>query len=145
MATINKKERIVMQAIYDCIAGRESALLGIDEIYAKINTRKYIKFLHKKTNYEQAGIGKIFVTDKPIKKDDIKDILFVLAYAQYFELTSAKDSDREVFVINMSDKGKNFLRDEHDRRKSIFLIITRTVALAVLSFLVTMILKAILS
>lgn len=145
MATINRKERIVMHAIYDCIAGRESALLSIDEIYSRINTRKYIKFLHKKNNYEQAEIGKIFVTDKPIKKDDIKDILFVLAYAQYFELTSAKDSDREVFVINMSDKGKNFLRDEHDRRKSIFLIITRTVALAVLSFLVTMILKAILS
>jgi hypothetical protein len=69
----------------------------------------------------------------------------VLAYAEYFELISAKDSDREVFVINMSDKGKNFARDEHDRKKGIYLIITRTVALAVLSFLVSMILRAILT
>ena len=145
MATINRKERIVMRAIYDCMMGQDSALLSIDEIYSKVNTRRYIKFLKKKTNYDQAEVGKFFVKDKPIPKDDIKDILYVLAYAQYFELTSAKDSDREVFVINMSDKGKNFLRDERDRRKSIYLIITRTVALAVLSFLVTMILRAILS
>ncbi|HEY8390077.1 MAG TPA: hypothetical protein VIL26_03905 [Clostridia bacterium] len=145
MATINFRERIVMRAIYEAMQGRDSALLKIDEIYSKINPRKYIKFLKKETNYEEAEVGKFFVKDKPIKKEDIKDILYVLEYAQYFNLTTAKDSDQEVFVIDMLDKGKNFLRDEKDKRKSIYLIIARTVALAVLSFLVSMILKAWLS
>lgn len=145
MATINRKERIVMHAIYDLMQGKDSAILSIDQIYSNIKVKKYIKFLRKKTNLPEAEVGKFFVKDKPMAQDSINDILYVLSYAEYFELTTAMDKDKQVYVIDMKDKGKNFLRDERDRKKNIWLLISRTVALAVLSFLVSMILRSILS
>ncbi|HHW90326.1 MAG TPA: hypothetical protein GX745_05445 [Clostridiales bacterium] len=145
MATINRKERLVMRAIYDLAQGKDSALLSDEQIYSKIKPKNYIKFFKKKTNSQDAQAGKFLIKDKPITQDSIKDIVYVLSYAGYFELTTAMDKDKPVYVIDMTDKGKNFLRDERDRKKNIYLLISRTVALAVLSFLVTMILKAILS
>ncbi|HEY8419394.1 MAG TPA: hypothetical protein VIL03_03060 [Clostridia bacterium] len=145
MATINRKERLVMRAIYDLMQGKDSSILSAEQIYANIKEKKYIKFFRKKTNLPDAIKGKFFVKDKPISQDSIKDIVYVLNYAEYFDLTTAMDKDKEVFVIDLKDKGKNFLRDERDRKKNIMLLITRTVALAVLSFLVTMILKMLLS
>ncbi|HEY8443989.1 MAG TPA: hypothetical protein VIL24_04245 [Clostridia bacterium] len=145
MATINRKERMVMRAIYDLMQGKDSAILSAEQIYSNIKEKKYIKFFRKKTNLPDAQKGKFFVKDKPISQDSIKDIVYVLNYAEYFDLTTAMDKDKEVYVIDLKDKGKNFLRDERDRKKHIMLLITRTVALAVLSFLVTMLLRMLLS
>lgn len=144
MATINMKERIVMRAVYEMVNNKDSALIEIEQIWERIRTRKYLKFLRKKTKWDNAQTGKLFVIDKPIEKNKIRDILFVLAYAEYFTITSAQNKGKEVFVIDMTEKGKNFLRDERDRRKNIILIISRTIALAVLGSLVTFILKLII-
>ncbi|HEY8424313.1 MAG TPA: hypothetical protein VIL23_06140 [Clostridia bacterium] len=144
MATINHRERIVMRAIYDLMQGRDSALLSDEQIYSAIKEKKYIKFFRKKTNVSDAQAGKFFVKDKPISIDCIKDIMYVLNYAEYFDLTTAMDKGKEVYVIDMKEKGKNFLRDERDRKKHIVFLISRTIALAVLSFLVSMILKSLI-
>lgn len=143
MATLNSKEKAVMKAVYTAVGSKNSAILSIDEIWDKIGYKKYPKFYHKKKNDENAVVGKAFISDKPIEKESIRDILYLLEYAQYLELTRATEAGAEVFVINLLDKGKNFERDERDRKKSIITIIVRTVALAVLSFVVGLVLKLI--
>jgi hypothetical protein len=48
MATINRKERLVMRAIYDLAQGKDSALLSDEQIYSKIKPKNYIKFFKKR-------------------------------------------------------------------------------------------------
>lgn len=178
MALITGSERHIMRAVYSLVGAKSSGLITVDEIWTRLPYKRYVKWLHRTANAPDAVTGKVFVKDKPVSKSKIKEILYSLSYAEYFELTAAagktileptpssakrrrkikgvvdseetlapepvaERGDREVFVVSLKDRGKNFPREEKDRVKGLVLKVVSTVAFAVLSLVVTMILRAI--
>ena len=118
---LNKKENTIMAFIFDKAHTRGSCLLTPSDLIV-------------------AGLPDFILT-----QDDVKKILDLLELDGYIEVVLSDKNGEKVYCISLKAKGEAFKRQKQISRKSLRNRILITVALAVLSACVTLIIKLILS
>lgn len=78
-----------------------------------------------------------------VNQIEIQGLLEGLAQEKYIDLVNSDKNGELIYCINICPKGKAFVREEHNSRKSWTMAILKTVFLAIISFVVGIILKAI--
>lgn len=78
-----------------------------------------------------------------LTRKEVDDILKKLVLENYIECTAVDDAGKRGYCIKLLKRGEGFVREEKDKRKVLWQRVGFTVALAVLSFGVTLLLKAI--
>ena len=117
---LNKKEKYVLKAILDLSGGKNTVLLAPVEILKRI----------------PYNIG--------ITKREFKDILKTLEYDGYFELIESDNKGELVYCITLTAKGQGFDRELLHYRRMVYFKVILTIATAILGFIVTRIMMAIL-
>ncbi|MBQ2864478.1 MAG: hypothetical protein IJE91_03325 [Clostridia bacterium] len=118
---LNGKEKRVMQYLFDCCSGKKSCLIEPDDI---------LNYLQPK--YE-------------INNIELDQILNALVLENYIDLVNSDKNGKLVYCISLKTKGEGFERERKNAKKNVYIIVTRTIILACISFAVTLILKAIFS
>ncbi len=118
---LSRREKEVMEAVYDECGGREGCLVTPETLIDKISS---------KTKFSLAELLKI---------------LRLLELDDYFDLIESERRGEKIFCINLHTKGLAFKRDNQQKKRYLAFKIGLTVGLAVVSFLVSIILKNIFS
>ena len=118
---LSKQEHEIMNIVYNACVGRDSCLVSPAEILAQIPEKK---------GYDSEKVEKILRT---LELDD------------YFDMIYSDRKGEPVYCISLHTKGQSFKREKQQDRRKLYFKIGITVAMAVLSFAVGMILKAIFS
>ena len=118
---LNKKEKAVFLIILEFLNNKRTCLITIDQIFEKLD----IKY--------------------KLNKDDIIKIIDELSFDGYIESVISVSKDKTYYCISLLKKGDGFHREEKQSKRSIINKAVVTVAAAVLSFVITLILKAIFS
>ena len=118
---LNGKEKKVMQYLFDRCSGKKSCLIEPDDI---------LNYLQPK--YE-------------INNIELDQILNALVLENYIDLVNSDKNGKLVYCISLKTKGEGFERERKNAKKNVYIIVTRTIILACISFAVTLILKAIFS
>lgn len=113
------KEKRVMSFLYERCKDKKSCLISPAEI---------IDFLMPKYELNEA---------------EISQILNGLELDNYISLTNSDNNGKLVYCISLKQKGQAFERDKKGQKKQWFWWVSRTVILAIISFVVGIILKAI--
>lgn len=116
---LNGKEKKVMQFLFNTCNGKRSSLIEPDDI---------INFLQPKYD---------------INNIELDQILNALVLENYIDLVNSDKNGKLVYCISLKSKGEGYERERKNAKKSVYLILTRTVILACVSFAITMILKLI--
>lgn len=140
MANLNDKEKSVMNAVHALVIDRGKGILSEQQIFdelPRVGKRKMI--------YDILGLKKRaeYMGGKCVDIEEIQYIMESLATLDFFDLVVTDKKGVQMYVVTLLNKGSSFERDQRDKRKGIYLIIFRTVLLAVLSFIITIALKAI--
>ncbi len=114
--TLSRREEEVMNAVYTLSGGRDRFLATPDEVRA---------LLPPKFSDESA----------------LERCLSALELDGYFTLVSSERKGEKTYVVHMSAKGSSFRRESARRRRALVMRIAATVALAVLSALLGVVLK----
>jgi DNA-binding MarR family transcriptional regulator len=80
-----------------------------------------------------------------VNQIEVQALLDGLVQENYINLVNSDKNGELIYCISVLPKGKSFHREQHNVKKSWANAIVRTVLLAVLSFIVGIILKAIFS
>ena len=116
---LSRKEKIVMSYILNSSNGKTTCLLSpLDVIHA----------LEPKYSANEI---------------EIQALLDGLSQENYISLVNSDKNGELIYCISILPKGKSFHREEHNVKKSWGNAIIRTILLAILSFVVGVILKAI--
>lgn len=118
--TLNKKEKILMESIYNVAASSGQCILTPTEIL-KIVPYKY-----------------------DFRQEDVETTLDALRLEGYFEYDKAFKKDDMVYCIVLKDKGKAYLRDKKVARKNLYIKIIITVSCAVLAYLIKVLVGSII-
>lgn len=118
---LNRKEEDVMDAVYTLVGGKDRVLVSPSEILA---------LLPPKAGYTE---------------ESLEGILRALELDGYFELISSDRKGERMYVIHLHAAGQAYKRAGKQRRRGLYIKIGITVATAVLSFVIGIILKAIFS
>lgn len=119
---LNQKEKLVMKFLFDNCLNQPSKLFSAESIINFVLNKK-----HSLSLYE------------------LEDIMVNLQKENYIDFVESDSKNGLTYCVSLKTKGKFFLKDlKRQKRQNSFLII-RTIALAVLSFLIGIILKAIFS
>ena len=118
---LNKTEQDVMNIVFQACDGKPSCLITARDILSKIPNKKGL------------SEEKVLKTLKSLELDD------------YFDIIYSDRKGEEVFCISLHTKGFSFRRDRQQDRRKLYFKIGITVATAVLSFLITFILKKLFS
>ena len=116
---LNRKEKKVMQFLYDNCLGKKSSLIEPDDI---------LNYLQP--NYDVNNI-------------ELEQILSALVLEDYIDMVNSDKNGKLVYCISLKSKGEGFLREQQNAKKNLYIILSRTVILACISFAVTLLLKAI--
>lgn len=116
---LNGKEKRVMQYLYTTCVGKKSSLIEPEDIQ---------NFLQPKYD---------------INNIELEQILNGLVLENYIDLVNSDKNGKLVYCISLKAKGEGYERERKNAKKNVYLILTRTVILACVSFVITMILKAI--
>lgn len=116
---LNGKERKVMQYLYNTCSKKPSVLVDPNDI---------LNYLQPK--YEISGI-------------ELEQILNGLVIENYIDIVNSDKNGKLIYCISLKAKGEGYEREIKNTRKKLYLLLTRTVVLACISFAITMILKAI--
>ena len=116
---LNKKEKLAMAYIYEKCEGKESVLITPDELLNCLNSK-----------YDLTAV-------------DVTEIVNALVLEGYITMILSDKKGKPIYCISLEKKGESFIRDLVNNKKKITLLIVRTVLLAILSFVVGLILKAI--
>ena len=116
---LSSKEKELMRFILKASAGKDTCLLAPLDI---------IHGLQPKYDLSNA---------------ELHGLLDGLAQENYIGLVNSDKNGELIYCINICSKGKSFTREEHNIKKSWTTAVVRTVLLAILSFVVGLILKAI--
>lgn len=116
---LTRKEKCVMTYLFDTCKDKGAVLITPEQIKENVMDR-----------YEMNNI-------------EINQIVNDLAHDEYIELVNSDNKGKLTYVITLKSKGEAYLRESHNHKKTAIWLITRTIILAVLSFLVVTILKAI--
>lgn len=118
---LTKKEKLVMDFVYSKCENQESVLIS-------------------PTDIATACMDKYDLTNV-----EIEQILNGLSLDNYIDVINSDKKGKLVYCISLKQKGISYKRDNEQRKKNVAMLITRTVLLAILSFIVGVILKAIFS
>ena len=118
---LTKKEKLVMDFVYSKCENQESVLIS-------------------PTDIATACMDKYDLTNV-----EIEQILNGLSLDNYIDVINSDKKGKLVYCISLKQKGISYKRDNEQRKKNAAMLITRTVLLAILSFIVGVILKAIFS
>ncbi len=116
---LNSKEKLAMTYIFNKCDGKESVLITPEEL---------LNFLNSKYDLSIVDVG---------------EIVNALVLENYITMILSDKKGKPIYCISLEKKGESFVRDLANNKKKITLLITRTVLLAILSFAVGMILRAI--
>lgn len=116
---LSKKEKELMKYILKVSAGKDTCLLAPLDIIHGLQPK-----------YDLSQI-------------ELQGLLEGLAQENYIGLVNSDKNGELIYCVNICPKGKAFVREEHNVKKSWTSAIIRTVLLAILSFIVGLILKAI--
>ena len=118
--TLNRREEEVMNAVFTLSGGKERFLCSAAEILALL----------------------------PAKGFDEEILLRILATLEmdgYFELISSDRKGERMLVVHMKEAGLSFRRSNSRRKRTLIMRVCITLALAVLSAVVGVVLKAVFS
>ena len=118
---LNRKEKKVMQFLFENCNGKTSALIEPDDI---------LNFLQP-----QYDVNNI----------ELEQILSALVLENYIDVVNSDKNGKLVYCVSLKTKGESFERDLQNSKKSLYKKIISTVIFACLSFIVTLILRAIFS
>ncbi len=118
---LNRKEEDVMNAVYVLAGGKDNFLVSPQEIMA---------LLPPKAGYDE---------------EKLERVLRALELDGYFQLTLSERKGERMYVVHLLTEGLAYKRSGDQRKRALYMRIGLTVAFAVLSFAVGMILKAIFS
>jgi len=116
---LNKKEDEVMNAVFTLSNGKDRVLVTPGEIIA---------LLPPKLSMDE---------------ESLEEVLHTLELDGYFELTVSERKGEKTYVVNMLPQGAAYKRSNYQRKRGLYIKIGITIAMAILSFTVGMILKAI--
>lgn len=116
---LSKKEKCVMTYLYDVCNGKGTELISPSQIMEAVMNK-----------YEMNEI-------------EIDQIINALALDEYIDVVNSDNKGKLVYCITLKAKGEAYLRETNNHKKTAAWLITRTIALAILSFIVGIILKAI--
>lgn len=116
---LNKKEKKVMSYLYLKCKGKESSLIAPQEI----------------SNY--------LMPKYEINNVEVDQIINALVLDNYIEVVHSDSKGKLIYCVSLKQKGASFEREKQHYKKTTYLIIVRTVLLAILSFVVGLILRAI--
>lgn len=115
------KEKRVMEFLYSKCKDKKSCLISPSEI---IN----------------AMLPKYDLTEP-----EISEIIKGLDLDNYIDVINSDNNGKLIYCISLKQKGQAFERDKKGQKKLWFWWVSRTILLAIISFIVGMILKAIFS
>ena len=118
---LSKKEKIVMQYIYSNCQKKGSCLLSSSDISSAV------------------------AESCDLSLYEVDEIISNLVLENYITAVNSDKNGRPVYCISLNSKGASFERDRQNQKKQIIKIVIRTVLVACLSFVLTFILKSILS
>lgn len=116
---LSKKEQAVMTYLFGECVDKDSTLISPQQITTALMPK-----------YELNSI-------------EIDQIINALMLDDYIEAVSSDSKGRLVYCIKLKQKGESYLREKTTAKKTATMLIVRTVLLAILSFVVGVILKAI--
>ena len=116
---LSRKETLIMNYIYEKCLNRESALIS-------------------PTDFQTALLDKYDLTNI-----EIDQILNGLAMDNYIDVINSDKKGKLIYCISLKQKGISYKRDGEQRKKTALFLLSRTVILAIISFIVGLILKAI--
>ncbi len=116
---LNRKEKIVMRFIYDECNNKESCLLPFEKLFSFVNERK------------------------DIDEQELNKILTDLEYDDYFDVIYSERKGEKFICITMHNKGKGFLRELKQFKRTLYFKIALSLGGAVLAFILTKILVSI--
>jgi len=118
---LSKNEKFLMQYLLDKCGEKDTCLLSpIDLMHA-------------------------FEPKKTIKQIELQAILDGLVQENYISVVNSDKNGELIYCITILAKGKSFTREQKNVKKGWSVAIIRTIILAVISFVVGIILKAIFS
>lgn len=118
---LNKKEKQVMSFLYAKCKGKESVLIYPQEI----------------ANY--------LMPKYEINNIEVDQIINALVLDNYIEVVHSDNKGKLIYVISLKQKGSSFERENKHRKKTMYMLLARTVTLAIISFIVGLILRSIFS
>lgn len=118
---LSRKEKALLNFILEVAKDKESCLLSPDEL---------INGLEPKYTCSQI---------------EIESFLEGLSQENYISVVNSDKKGELIYCITILNKGKSFVREEKNAKKNVANAIIRTVLLAILSFVVGLVLKAIFS
>lgn len=116
---LSRKEKKVMSYLYQKCKDKESCLITPQEI----------------SNY--------LMPKYEINNVEVDQIINALVLDNYIEVVHSDSKGKLIYCVSLKQKGANFERENKHNKKTTYLIIIRTVLLAILSFVVTLILRSI--
>ena len=119
---LDQKEKLVMKFLFDSCSGKPSKLISAENIVQFALSKK-----HSLSLYE------------------LDDIMTNLQKENYIDFVSSDSKNGLTYCVSLKTKGKFFLKDLKKQKKQNSFLVIRTIALAVLSFLIGVLLKAIFS
>lgn len=116
---LSRKEKLLMQYILKSSASKDTCLLS------------------------PLDIEHAFEPKFTVKHVEIQSLLEGLVQENYINLVNSDKNGELIYCITILPKGKSFVREQKNLKKSWTSAILRTVLLAILSFIIGLILKAI--
>ena len=116
---LSKREKLILQYILEKAEEKETCLISPNELIHSIE-HKY-----------------------PCSSIELQQLLDGLVQENYISVINSDKNGKLVYCITLLGKGKSFERDEKNIKKGWIKAISRTVILAVISFIVGLILKLI--
>lgn len=114
---LTKKENRVMSAILKASRGRESLLIAAQDIVMSVG-----------------GVLTVTDTEKTIES---------LSESGYFDYVLSDRRGEKVYCITLTEKGKGYLRSVKEFKRNLLFRLCLSAALAVFSFIIGLILKAV--
>ena len=115
---LSKKEKKVMSAIYQLASNKEALLITPTDVRSIVGV-------------------------EVVKKQEVESIVNDLKGDGYFDLIYSDRHGETVYCISLTAKGRGFLRESKLVKRNLLFRLFVTVALAVVSFIVGLILRAV--
>ena len=116
---LNKNEKKVLKVLLELCQNQNTCLTSHEEIVAHLSSKDYLT------------------------RKEVDDIINNLALQGYIDNIITDNKGKKYYCVTIQNKGEGFVREEKDSKKVLWQRVGITVALAVLSFVVTIILRAI--
>lgn len=116
---LSRKERYIMEYLYQRCIGKNSCLISPREIVTFASDR-YIMY-----------------------SPEVEKIITNLVYDNYIDMAKSDRKGEMVYCVSLKLKGQGFHRELVNDKRSIMANVGRTVLLAILSFIITCILRLI--